>query len=321
MLRERKRRGFVRECHGDMHLGNMTSIDGKVLPFDCIEFNPKLRWIDVVSELAFIVMDLCRRGFDDYGFRLINAYLQRTGDYSGLAVFRYYLVYRAMVKAKVSLLRLHQEEDAAVRQKLLSEYGEYVELADRLTRPKRPTLFITHGVSGSGKSYAARFLAEKMHAVQLRSDLERKRLFGFQAHENTRSGVGDGIYTPEAGRKTFAYLAGLTETILEARFNAIVDATFIKKALRDDFFRIAQNSGASFLILDFRASETELFRRVAQRRAEARDPSEADETVLKQQLTVAEPLTEEERGRAVTVFTEEEDAQAKLLAVLKGMLS
>src|SRR6266516_4567782 len=94
--------GFVRECHGDLHLGNIARIDGELTIFDCIEFNPALRWIDVMSEVAFTVMDLEDRGRADLSHRFLNAYLERTGDYSGLAVLRFYLVYRALVRAKIA---------------------------------------------------------------------------------------------------------------------------------------------------------------------------------------------------------------------------
>ena len=101
LMQLRKQQGHVRECHGDLHLSNMTLINGKVTLFDCIEFNPKLRWIDVISEVAFLVIDLLHFGYDCYAYRLLNHYLQRTGDYQGIALLRYYLVYRALVCAKV----------------------------------------------------------------------------------------------------------------------------------------------------------------------------------------------------------------------------
>jgi aminoglycoside phosphotransferase family enzyme/predicted kinase len=317
MMRERKRLGFVRECHGDLHLGNMTLIDGRVTPFDCIEFNPKLRWIDVISELAFIVMDLAHRELEPYGYRLLNGYLQQTGDYQGLALLRYYLVYRAMVRAKVALLRLNQTADEAEQHKIRSEYAAYVSLAERYTQPPQPRMMITHGFSGSGKSFFARPLAESLGAIQLRSDIERKRLYGFEANEATGSGAGTGIYTFEAGRKTFQHLAELAKAVLRAGFSVIVDATFIRAELRDQFHQIAQSCDAPFLILDFHASEQELHRRIAWRQQQGNDPSEATVEVLRQQMLSDEPLTTEERERAVTVDTENESALALLVEALR----
>jgi aminoglycoside phosphotransferase family enzyme len=106
---ERRRgEGFVRECHGDLHLGNITMIDGRPVPFDCIEFNDELRWIDVMSEVAFLAMDLEDRGRRDLAWRFLNRYLEATGDYAGIPVLRFYLVYRALVRAKVHLIRSRQ---------------------------------------------------------------------------------------------------------------------------------------------------------------------------------------------------------------------
>ena len=315
-MRDRKQQGFIRECHGDLHLGNMTLIDEHVTPFDCIEFNPKLRWIDVISELAFIAMDLAHRKLDPYAYRLINGYLQQTGDYKGLVLLRYYLVYRAMVRAKVALLRLNQAADKVEQNKIRTEYASYAHLAERYTQPARPRLMIAHGFSGSGKSTFTRSLAESLGMIQLRSDLERKRLFGFKANDNTGSGIKTGIYTIEAGRKTFRHLRELTEAILQAGFSVVVDATFLKSGLRHDFRQIAQTCKASFLILDFQCKEEELRRRIALRRRQGNDPSEADETILQQQLHSAEPLTLEERERTVMVDTENENVSDLLQKVL-----
>lgn len=316
IMRERKIKGFIRECHGDLHLGNMTFIQGRVVPFDCIEFNPQLRWIDVVSELAFLVMDLTERKREGYGFRLLNAYLQRTGDYAGLALLRYYLVYRAMVRAKVALLRLRQTIGRAEQKQILNEYRDYLGLAERWTQMTQPRLMIMYGYSGAGKSFVARALAESLGAIQLRSDIERKRLFGFAADADTGSGLGSGLYTPEAGRKTFGVLAELTESVLRAGFDVIVDATFLRASLRDKFRRLARDCGVPFVILEVKASEAELLRRIEQRRQEGRDASEADEAVLQQQLLSAEPLTAEERKVTVTIDSEDDQALTLALKVL-----
>ncbi len=110
LMSRRKQQGAIRECHGDLHLGNITLIDDKVTLFDCIEFNPELRWIDVISEVAFLVMDLEDRGYRNYAFRFLNGYLQQSGDYESLDLLRYYRVYRALVRAKVAILREQQAE-------------------------------------------------------------------------------------------------------------------------------------------------------------------------------------------------------------------
>jgi uncharacterized protein len=105
VFEQRLLQGYVRECHGDLHLGNIVLIDDQPVPFDCIEFNPALRWIDVMSEVAFTVMDLLHHQRASLAWRFLNAWLESSGDYSGIRVLRFYLAYRAMVRAKVSAIR------------------------------------------------------------------------------------------------------------------------------------------------------------------------------------------------------------------------
>jgi aminoglycoside phosphotransferase family enzyme/predicted kinase len=313
LMQQRKQRGYVRECHGDLHLGNMTLINGKVVLFDCIEFNPMLRWIDVISEIAFLVMDLLHLGFDRYAYRFLNRYLQNTGDYSGLALLRYYLAYRALVRAKVALLRMAQNPDAAVCTQARSEYVVFANLAERFTQGNRAVLIITHGFSGSGKSTFADQLAEKIGALQIRSDIERKRLFGYQAQASTGSGIDSGVYTPEAGQRAYRRLAELAKAVLEASFSAIIDAAFLKSEQRNLFRQLASECKVQFFIIDFQASEETLCRRIGQRE---NDPSEATVDVLHQQQQTAQPLWGGELEHVITINTESDDALEKLLASL-----
>lgn len=314
LMQLRKRQGYVRECHGDLHLNNITLIDGKVTPFDCIEFNPELRWIDVVSEIAFLFIDLLHVGYARLAYRFLNHYLYCTGDYSGLALLRYYLVYRAMVRAKVTLLRMTQQRnDEAVCARALADYATYANLAERFTKEGKIALIITHGYSGSGKSTLASRLAEQLGAIQIRSDVERKRLFGYRMLETTHSGIDQRLYTPEAGRQTFQRLAELAQAVIEAGFTVIVDATFIAADLREQFRKLASDCGVPFLIIDFKASEQELYKRIERRRQLKNDASEANFDVLERQLASAQPLSADELGCTITVDTEVSHALDQLL--------
>ena len=185
MVDARKAEGHVRECHGDLHLGNMALIDDKVTLFDCIEFNPELRWIDTISETAFVAMDLQARGYTEYSWRFLNLYLQRSGDYDAVALLRYYFIYRALVRAKVEALRAVQEHAAAPTQ--FEAAFDYIELANHWAHRHRAGLILMHGLSGSGKSTVAAQLVEKLGAIQLRSDIERKRIYGYDAMESSES--------------------------------------------------------------------------------------------------------------------------------------
>jgi uncharacterized protein len=275
--------GWVRECHGDLHLGNIALIDGRAVPFDAIEFNPGLSWIDVINELAFLLMDCESRGERAGGFVALNAYLEQSGDYAGLRALDCFLGYRAMVRAKVSLLGSAAPLVAGSEADLA--YQRYIALADSYTRPRQRFMAITCGVSGSGKSTMAEQLAGATGAIRLRSDVERKRLFGLAPEAASRE---QDIYTPAASERTFARLAELATQCLADGFPVIVDATFIRRDHREPFRRLAAACGVAFHVLLCDAPPDELRRRVARRRQEGSDASEADVAVLEAQLQVAE---------------------------------
>lgn len=316
----RKAQGFVRECHGDLHLGNIVLLEGEIVPFDCIEFNENLRWIDVVSEAAFLTMDLRDRGRPDLARRFLNAYLEQTGDYAGLEVLRYYLVYRAMVRAKVACIRAGQGDLASGERDLLwAGHRRYVELAEGYTRPAPPFIAITHGLSGSGKTTVAQALLEALDIFRVRSDVERKRLYGLEPEARSGAGTGDGIYSPEAGERTYRRLAELARGIVGAGFPVVVDAAFLKRRERAAFHELARELGVPFAILDFTAPEDVLRERVERRRQAGRDASEADLAVLESQFRNRERLDDAESAVSIAVNTEQAvDAQALVRRLAKA---
>lgn len=294
----RKAAGAVRECHGDLHLGNLVHLDGRIVAFDALEFEPELRWIDVMSETAFLTMDLIAHDRNDLAHELLSRYLECSGDYAGLEVVPFYLVYRALVRAKVAALRGRQTHSAPTG-------SSYLRIAAQLAaRPRAPLLAITHGLSGSGKSTVAESLIGSLPAVRIRSDLERKRLFGFSPGADTRSEVATGIYDANASTRTYAVLGEYARIGIEAGFNVIVDAAFLRRTERDAFAALAALTGACFVVLDCRCPETVLRDRIVRRRAARDDPSEATTDVLAYQLAHVEALTPDERSRAVGVATD-----------------
>lgn len=288
----RRAQSYVRECHGDLHLGNMAWERGELLIFDCIEFNPALRWIDVMSEVAFCYMDLLYRNHHDLASRFLNRYLECTGDYAGMKLLRYYAVYRAMVRAKVAFIRAAQSGLSSEMAEYERQQGlDHLRLADRLTQAAKPILVITHGLSGSGKTVFSQNLIMQFEMISLRSDIERKRLAGLDALAKSGSSAEGGIYSRDFSRRTYDYLAELAKTLLEAGWHVLVDATFIARWQRELFQQIATRCGVVFHILDFSAPETLLRQRVQARSAAGKDASEADITVLELQLKTQEPLT------------------------------
>jgi len=313
VIQARKSSGFIRECHGDLHLGNLALVDGRITPFDCIEFNPCLRWIDVMSETAFLMMDLQDRGYPELAYRFLNGYLQRTGDYAGVRILRYYLVYRALVRAKVAVLQLGQTAMAADEAAAVwNEYESYVRLARNFASTTTPALIITQGVSGTGKSWYASRLAVSLGAIQVCSDVERKRLYGYRMYENTGSAVQSGIYTEAAGLETYARIADLARHAIEGGYIAIVDAAFLKRAERDRFSQLAAQLGVAFVLLHFTADEDTLRNRIRKRQASGMDPSEAGVAVLEAQLRSQEPLIHEEQ--AIVIEASREPSVAEIAA-------
>jgi len=300
LLAARKRDGFIRECHGDLHLGNLAWVDDGLLVFDCLEFNPALRWIDIVSEVAFAWMDLLQRGHTDWAWLFLNLWLEQTGDYTGLALLRYYAVYRALVRAKVAAIRSGQTTGAA-REAALADTRTLLDLATILTRPLPLRLDITHGLSGSGKTTVTQKRMQDPGAIRLRSDVERKRLAGLDALEKSGSGVGQQLYAADATRLTYEHLARLAAGLLDAGWPVIVDATFTARWQRDLLRDTARAHVAAFHILDFQVPVDTLRERILQRARSGRDASEANLAVLQHQLDTQEELAADEQADVVSV--------------------
>ena len=314
----RQRGGFVRECHGDLHLGNMAMIDGRITLFDCIEFNPELRWIDIVSEAAFVAMDLQARGYPHYCWRFLDRYLAAGGDYAGIDLLGYYVVYRALVRAKVEALRVHADSDLPVPGcEVFDITLKYIELAQQWARRQRRGLVLMHGLSGSGKSTVAAGLVESLGAIRLRSDIERKRLFGLDATEASGSAIAGGIYAAEASRRTYRRLAELAGGIIDAGHCVIVDAAFLQADERATLLQLAVSRGVGCVIVSCTAPVDELERRLAARRGDA---SEAGVGVLHHQLRQQDPIDDAELTAAALIEVAATGLQAEHVARIEARL-
>jgi aminoglycoside phosphotransferase family enzyme/predicted kinase len=277
LLLARDRDGFVRRCHGDLHLGNIVLIDGKPVLFDAIEFNPKLATIDVFYDLAFLLMDLIERDFVAVANAVLNRYLTEASNDSNLdalAMLPLLMSVRAAIRAKVTAAR--PKRDAAMEKSA----RDYFALARRLLGPPRATLVAVGGLSGTGKSVLARALAAAVlplpGAIHLRSDVMRKTLFGVGETERLPASA----YTPEVTAKVYAALADKARRVLAAGHSAIVDAVFAKAAERHAIAKAVPDAAfhGLFLVADVAT-------RVARVGGRTGDASDADAGVARAQET------------------------------------
>lgn len=291
--------GHVREGHGDLHLANVLFLGaGRITAFDCVEFDPALRWIDVMSDVAFLVMDLWAHEHQDLGFAFLNAYLECSADHDGLGVLRYYLVYRALVRALVTKLRHEQGLDVGPLQTM-----QYLHLATHLMQCSDPRLLITHGLPGSGKSHVTQSLMEQVGAIRVRSDIERRR--ATQAQD---------LYGAEAHRDIYGRLADVARVALQAGFPTIIDATFLHGENRKHFKRLAHALGVPFSVLNCHGPLVLLMQRVRERAEQGQDASKADELVLLQLAQNLKPLSGGELTECIDVPAQAPPSIAKIAA-------
>lgn len=302
LFSQRPANGFIRECHGDLHLANIVHWRDQLMPFDGIEFNEEFRWIDVMSDAAFLAMDFAARGRLDLCRSFVSAYLEQTGDHASLPLLRWYLVYRALVRAKVASIRATQQgQSLSDRSAALEDCSNHIDLAYRFTLREQPCLWITHGVSGSGKTSGSELVVQRRGSIRLRSDIERKRHFGLSPTERPDAKNRVMLYCDSATHATYCRLCRLARGILRAGYSVVVDATFLKRRQRERFQELATVEGVSFAILDFHADEQTLRQRVTDRAARNDDASDADVQVLESQIASLEPLTEAEMRHVVHV--------------------
>ncbi len=314
LLDSRRQEGYVKDCHGDCHLGNIVLIDDKITLFDCIEFNDSFRINDTVAEAAFLSMDLCARELAQQSQRFINTYLEYTGDYHALPVLNLFRCYDALVRAKVNLLRLPKGYDSTITRESQSDFYRYVQLAERFTVNQSVQLILMHGLSGSGKSYLAEKIASQRNAIRIRSDVERKRLFHLEPHQSGTQVTN--LYSEETTRTTFERLLILSSTVIDAGFNCIVDATFLTQSSRQPFLQWAISQKIPVIIAHCVASESVILQRLQQRTQEANDPSDADSEIYQQQKEQAEPFAEQEHPYVITIDTEQQNCDELIITQL-----
>ncbi len=282
LLEARRRAGKVRHCHGDLHLRNICLVAGRPTLFDCIEFNRVISNIDVLYDLAFLLMDLHTRGLDDFGNAVLNRYLDLLDESDGLAALPLFLSVRAVVRAHVSAAAARQQASPEARSHACDEARRYLAHAGGLLKPQPPRLIAIGGLSGTGKSTVAYGLAPELGGVPgarvLRSDVMRKRLCGVALTERLPSST----YSGEMGERVFRRIREEAATALDAGRAVIADAVYARPAERDAIAAVARDARVPFVGLWLEAPAEALAARIA---ARSGDASDATAAVLRQQLT------------------------------------
>ncbi len=306
LFKERREGDKIREGHGDLHLRNICLWNDKIQLFDRIEFNEPFRFVDVMYDVGFAMMDLDARGRSDFGNIFLNTYLEVTGDWEGLQVLPLYLSRQAYVRAKVTSFLLDDpaigEED---KQNAKKTAADYYRLAWEYTKTKQGRLFLMSGLSGSGKTTVARELAKHKGAIHLRSDAVRKHLAGISLNQRG----GEDLYTPQMNQKTYARLLELGIMLAKEGWTVILDAKYDRLSLRNDAIAAAGSEKLPLQILHCTAPIEVLSDRLSQR---SNDISDATPDLLKQQQATAETFTDSERAYLINIDTAKVDWKEQL---------
>ena len=311
----RRAAGRIRECHGDLHCRNLVRLGGRLLAFDCLEYEPAFRWIDVADEVAFLSSDLTARERPAHAHAFVGGYLAQGGDYGVCRVLKLYEAHRALVRAKIAALSAAAAGagEGATLQSLREEHGRLIAHAARSLAPQMPLLVVMYGLSGSGKTWLARRLAERLLAVHVRSDVERKRRAGLGALARTGSGIGSGLYAGDITAAVYEDLERAAHDILAGGYPAIIDAAFLRREQRQRFAELGARLGVPTRLVCCDSPVGTLRARIAARARGGGDASEADAAVLDWQLAHREPVGADEPFRVVRVDTAAEGALASAL--------
>lgn len=284
LMAQRRRAGRVRELHGDLHLGNIVWLGGRAVLFDGLEFSADLRCIDTLGDLAFPFMDLLAHGLPRLAWRFISAALEQADDHAALPLLPFWAVHRAAVRAKVALLAATGPGARAQQARARRCLATALALAGLGPARPAPRLVLTVGLSGSGKSSVAGLLAERLGGLRLRSDVERKRLFG--ATPTAREVPG--LYSADATQRTYQRLQALAATVLQAGLPVVVDAASLRRSERDAMRAVAARCGVPCHLLLCEAPAALLQQRLQQRLLAGTDPSDATAAVLALQQRIVE---------------------------------
>jgi aminoglycoside phosphotransferase family enzyme/predicted kinase len=319
---QRVQDGRIRDCHGDLRAEHIYRLDDHLQIIDCIEFNDRFRYIDVASEVAFLVMDLERLGFPTYAQAFVRAYVEASGDVTLYRLLDFYCCYRAYVRGKVRSLLLQEaaayQDPVRVRRDAERCFAFAARFAARLNRP---LLCMTTGLIGSGKSTIAAGIAAALDLQQYSSDRLRKEQAGLAPETPQHVAYGTGLYSADISRQTYATLASLARTALQQGRSVVIDAACSKQAQRQCFKAIADATGAECYVLECSASEAVIRQRLAARLRTPGSVSDGRLAILPQFQHDYEPVTASEALSQIRLDTAqpvEQSVQEALAAIQEG---
>lgn len=294
--------GRIRDGHGDLRCDHIYFCNG-IQVIDCIEFNDRFRYGDVISDLAFLHMDLEHRGAHDLSLRLLSAYADRADDFEIYALLDFYAAYRALVKVKVACLRSAEPSGAVEQEVLKMEAGSYLRQACRYALQfSRPTIGVVMGLPASGKSSLGEVMAERLSSTLLQSDLIRREIGGRRAHEGETVPYGSGIYQRPMRQRVYARMLSLAQEQVKQGRSVLLDATFSRQRWRDEVRQLASDLDTNLVFYECVCPEEAIRVRLVER--EGQDgPSDARLRHLPQMVRDYEPPTELEAVQHVRVDT------------------
>ncbi len=301
LFQERMAAGYIRDCHGDLHLDHIL-IQDRVMLLDCIEFNDRFRYGDTASDLSFLLMDLDFRGFPSFADAIARRYAETSNDRDILTLADFYKSYRAFVRAKVAGFLLDEPEAPAnEKESAIKTARRYFGLSSSyLLPPPPPALIALHGFSGTGKSFVGRRLGERLNITPILSDTIRKELEGLDLTQHRLDKFGEGIYKSSSTEKTYSTLFERAEAQLAEGRTVILDATFGKREYRDRARRMAQKHGCEFKVVECVADDDIVATRLEQRLRLPDEPSDGRWEIYVAQKNSFDPISREERQYTVT---------------------
>jgi hypothetical protein len=302
VFERRKKQDKIRDCHGDLHSGNIVILDDKICIFDCIEFNKRFRYTDVASDIGFLAMDLDFLNHFYLSSLLIKRYVEESTDAGIFEVLNFYKSYRAYVRGKVLGFRLNdsnlrEEEKREIletTQRYFSLSHYYTQLFSLDVKDKGPVVFVVCGLTGTGKSTIARKLSVDYHAHQINTDVVRKEMEGLKKYEKHHDPFDRGLYTPERRDRVYQLVFEKAEGLLNQGENVVLDATFQKKEHRNQAKKLAERAAARFLIIQCICPDEIVKQRLIER-AKSKSISDGRWEIYQEQKDVFEPFTTREK--------------------------